>query len=151
MIDTTKFLLNLSGLSHLPLHLLVNNLGIAENAGWYTYNMIIVKAKILISFRPFAGLWLSAIACQHRATFTSAICQTKMRKILQLRNTFQRHRPEEFLFGDSAGDFGLRSFHRPEIAVLLGVGAVYIEHTKRTIGNKFYLWGYGNNNQSSFR
>ena len=28
---------------------------------------------------------------------------------------FQRHRPEEFLSGDSAGDFGLRSLRRPEI------------------------------------
>ena len=27
----------------------------------------------------------------------------------KLRNTFQRHRPEEFSSGDSAEDFGLRS------------------------------------------
>ena len=31
IIDTTIFLLNLIGFSHLPLHLLVYNLGIAEN------------------------------------------------------------------------------------------------------------------------
>ena len=30
----------------------------------------------------------------------------------KLRNTFQRLRPEEF----SSGDFGLRSFRRPEIS-----------------------------------
>ena len=32
----------------------------------------------------------------------------------KLRNTFQRHR-HEFSSGDSAGDFGLRSFRLPEI------------------------------------
>ena len=31
----------------------------------------------------------------------------------------EAYRPEEFSSGDSAGDFGLRSFRRPEIAVLL--------------------------------
>ena len=52
IIDMTiLFLLNLSGFSNLPLHLLVYNLGISENrshpnAGWYIY-MIIMKAKIL--------------------------------------------------------------------------------------------------------
>ena len=42
-----KILIKSEWVSHLPLHLLLYNLGIAENAGWYIYNMIIVKAKIL--------------------------------------------------------------------------------------------------------
>ena len=37
-----------------------------------------------IAFRPLAGVWLSAIACQHiTATFTSAIFRAKLRDIVK--------------------------------------------------------------------
>ena len=63
VIDTTMFLLNLSGFSHLPLHLLVSNLAYTYMASLHAQNHSLPKSR-------------SSAAHSHRSLFATRVFQT---------------------------------------------------------------------------